>query len=282
MKVSDFSTKLGQTAKSLVKIALLSRKTTLRRRDTAGSLIIMGNGPSLRNDLENNPEALMQHDRMAVNFAANAPEFHTIRPTSYILVDPHFFSGKDDDNLRRLWLNLSQVSWSMTLIVPSGKNTVIPQAILENGNIIVEKINCVGAEGFEWLENMVFGHRLGMPRPRNVLIPAIMAGMWMGYKDIYLAGADHSWMKTISVDEQNRVISVQPHFYKDDEKEQKRVDTTYAGYRLHEIIHSFYVAFNSYHHIARWARRRRQNIYNATPGSFIDAFPRKSYRHSGN
>ena len=37
------------------------------------------------------------------------------------------------------------------------------------------------------------------------LIPSIMLGIWLGYREIYLLGADHTWTKTLSVDDDNRV-----------------------------------------------------------------------------
>lgn len=77
--------------------------------------------------------------------------------------------------------------------------------------------------------------------------------MLLGYKSVYVVGADHSWMSTISVNERNEVVSIQPHFYKDGENELKRVTTDYLRYPLHQIIHSFYVAFKSYHQIAAHA-----------------------------
>ena len=40
------------------------------------------------------------------------------------------------------------------------------------------------------------------------------------------------------------------------------------------ILQSFYVAFRSYFTIARYASHRSVKIFNITPGSFIDAFPR--------
>ena len=113
-----------------------------------------------------------------------------------------------------------------------------------------------------------------MPRPRNVLIPSIMLGIALGFSTIYVAGADHSWTRTLSVDDDNRVVSIQPHFYKEDEREEKRVRKDYMNYPLHMILQSFYVAFRSYFTIARYARHRSVKIFNITPGSFIDAFPR--------
>ena len=76
------------------------------------------------------------------------------------------------------------------------------------------------------------------------------------------------------VDDDNNVVSIQPHFYKEDDREVKRVNTEYMHYPLHSIMYSFYVAFKSYFTIARYARHIGTDIYNVTPGSFIDAFPR--------
>lgn len=114
-----------------------------------------------------------------------------------------------------------------------------------------------------------------MPRPRNVLVPAIMTAMRAGFKEIYLAGADHGWLTTLSVTDENEVVSIQPHFYKDNDSEQKRVASVYRDVRLHEILLSMHLAFKSYHRIEQYARRRGIDIFNATPGSFIDAFRRK-------
>ncbi len=275
MTISDFLTLIGQTVKGVVKLCAQSRPTTLKPSSQKQSIIVMGNGPSLKDTIANQADVLAKHPTLAVNFAANAPQFAHLHPQYYILVDPFFFSGGTADNLVRLWQNLAAVSWEMTLIVPRKYACRIPAEVSAKSNITLKTINCVGVEGFDWFENLAYSSRLAMPRPRNVLIPAIMAAIWLGYNDIYIVGADHSWMQSIWVDDQNRVVSVQPHFYKDDSKEQQRVNSEYAGYHLHQIINSFYVAFRSYHRIQRFAASHGVHIYNATPGSFIDAFARK-------
>ena len=108
------------------------------------------------------------------------------------------------------------------------------------------------------------------------MTPSIMLALNSGFRTIYVAGADHSWMKTLSVDENNNVVSIQPHFYKDSEKENTRVSTEYAGYPLYKIVYSFYVAFKAYFDLRDYAGSIGATIYNITPGSFIDAFPRKT------
>ena len=95
-----------------------------------------------------------------------------------------------------------------------------------------------------------------------------------GFRRIYIAGADHTWSRTLEVDDQNRVVSVQPHFYKDNDSEKSRVSATYSNFRLHDILLSLHIAFRSYHQIRAWSEPRGIAIYNITPGSFIDAFPR--------
>ena len=271
-KIASFASRLGQTAKSIVKLLTQRRRATITKADadTSRPLIILANGPSLNQTIAESLPSLQAHPTLAVNFAANAPEFRPLRPRYYVLIDPHFFSATDDPNVTRLWDNLARVDWPMTLIVPARRRRLIPASV----NIDTLTVNDIAVEGFLPLENAAFARGWGMPRPRNVLIPSIMAAIAMGFKEIYLTGADHSWMKTISVDDNNRVVSIQPHFYKDNDKELARVRTDYLHRPLHTILDSFRIAFASYHTIARFAATRGIRIVNSTPGSYIDAFPR--------
>lgn len=277
MKVSDFLTNLALTAKGVGKIILLSRPVPrLNPSDKGGKrIIVLGNGPSLKETIAENGELLKTTPTVAVNFMANAPEFWELRPDFYVLADPHFFTGTVHENVATLWQNLSKVSWQMTLCVPR-KMLKTARKLLQNSNeqVKLSPFNFVGVEGFAWFEKWAYRSRLGMPRPRNVLIPAIMTAISAGYKEIYLVGADHSWLETIRVSDENHVISVQPHFYADSKQELKRSEAEYKGYHLHDILKSFYIAFSSYHTLARFAKHCGIKIYNSTPGSFIDAFPR--------
>ena len=97
----------------------------------------------------------------------------------------------------------------------------------------------------------------------------------MGYTKIYLYGADHSWTKTLDVDNENFVISIQPHYYEDNEKELQRVREAYKNLRLHDVLGSMVVAFRSYWEIKDYAEAIGVEILNHTPGSMIDAFPKK-------
>ncbi len=272
--------KLSASIKTLVKVALQAKHCPIVRNGADAPrgdrpLYIMGNGPSLRTNLDNNLELLERSDTLAVNFAANTPELRVVRPKYYVLADPHFFRNISDKNVAALLESLKAVDWPMTLFVPAKSRRSVARMI-GNPMVSVEGFNFLAAEGWTWLEQLMFRLRLGMPRPRNVLIPSIMIGIWLGYKKIYILGADHSWLKTLDVDSDNRVVSVQPHFYKEDSHEVERINRTYLDLKLHQVLESMTIAFASYHKINAYASRCGITIINATPGSFIDAFPRGS------
>ena len=273
-KVSDSLSKFGASLASVIKVVLLSKPTQKAAKCNEKEVVVLGNGPSLNKTISEHKDFLMARDRIAVNFAANAPIFFDLCPTGYVLADPHFFNGvSTDPNVAKLWDNISSATWNMTLYIPVSQRKFALLANLKS-NIKICFYNLTPVEGFKGLSQLIYRLGLGMPRPRNVLIPSIMLAINSGYRRVYVAGADHSWTQTLWVDNQNRVVSIQPHFYEDNESERKRVATEYHKYPLHQILQSLYIAFRSYFDIADYAKSRNVEIINITPESFIDAFPR--------
>lgn len=267
---------VSDTLRSIVKIALLSRRPDRAPvHHRGGRIIVMGNGPSLNDAIANHADVIASTPSMAVNFAALSPALSRLRPEYYVLADPHFFKDADgpDDNRSKLRDAMNAVSWPMRLFVPV-KYRKRAAALYGGPMVTVRGFNAVGAEGFDCIIHRAYAAGLAMPRPRNVLIAAIMLAVGEGFDELVVLGADHSWMKTLAVTDDNEVVSVQPHFYAESAHEEARVRHEYRGYRLHDIVGSFAVAFRSYHQIERYARRRGVRIINATPGSFIDAFER--------
>lgn len=279
MKASEFAENLAKSLKSIAKVALLSSKAIAPRKCSkpSGRIIVLGNGPSLKQTIEEHAQLLRQEPTLAVNFMANSPAFADLKPDYYVIADPLFFEQTSLENVEKLWREIARIDWPMTLVVPTKRLKTVKRLVGDkNSNIKYATFNYLGAEGFPWLEARLYDCRRAMPRPRNVLIPAIMTAISAGYNEIDIVGADHSWMETIRVTDENHVVSVQPHFYKDSKAELRRSEEAYKGYRLHQIVESFAIAFKSYHTLQRYAKRRGINIYNATPGSYIDAFERRS------
>ena len=277
--IVGFFEKLGSSLASIAKVMLMSKGASMASNEGKGrELVILGNGPSLRTTIDNDLRWLVERDMMAVNFAALSDEFFKLRPKYYILADGHFFNSfHKDNNVKRLWANFERVSWEMTLLIPSKFKHFAKPLLMHTKGLKIRYFNLTPIEGFKWLTHLFFSIGSGMPRPRNVLIPAIMEGIRLGYTRIFLCGADHSWTKTLDVDNENYVVSVQPHFYEDNEEEHKRVRETYKGLKLHDVLGSMTIAFRSYWEIADYARKKKIEIVNASPGSMIDAFPRRVY-----
>lgn len=272
--MASMLSEFGSTLKAIGKMALLSRVCAVTKAGNGKPLIILANGPSLNTTIKESIGFIRSIDALTVNFAPLSEEFRRMRPAYHVLADPHFFSETDDSGLGKLWAGLRKVDWPMKLLVPGAMRSKACRLLGESG-VEVVPFNDVGIEGFDAVCRIAFDLRLAMPRPRNVLVPSLMAAIWMGYDTVYVAGADHSWMRTLAVDDNNEVVAIQEHFYKESGQEQQRVSHEYKGYRLHQIVESMAIAFRSYHRIENYARVKGVTIYNVTPGSYIDAFERR-------
>lgn len=272
-KIQSASGKLGATLASFIKIPIMSRRPSPKSRDRKDTIIIMGNGPSLRDAMEQDRDVLMAYPRLAVNLSALTPDFRDLRPDYYILADIAFFLKEKTGKVPQLWEALRSVDWQMTLFLPATARKM-PEVKSLPGNITLKFYNLTPAEGFRCVMHPLYDSGLAMPRPRNVLIPSIISSMREGFKKIVLIGADHNWSKTLWVTERNRVVSVQPHFYKDDDAELRRAEEIFKNVHIHDVYENYAIAFRSYFNVKAYADRRGVEILNATPGSFIDAFPR--------
>lgn len=266
----NFPDKIFATIKSLGKIILKSGPTKIPEFPGGDTLYILANGPSLSKELATRGEFLKNSTTLAVNFAFNSPEIREIRPSLYVLADPHFF-GDTDPNVKTLRENLVHADYPISIFVPK---RYLKTARKQLPGAHLYTFNDIGVEGFDSVACRAYSLRLGMPRPRNVLIPSIMIGIWCGFKNITLLGADHSWLKTLSVTDENEVVSIQPHFYSDSKDEMARVRHEYRNIPLHSVLESMTIAFRAYHQIENYASKKGVTIINATPDSFIDAFRR--------
>ncbi len=242
---------------------------------------IIANGPSVK---ELNSSIFINEDVLCVNRFAATDLFHIIKPKYYVLVAPEFWISNVPDGyhekLRLPTFNgLSKVDWPMIVFidVKSTKNDFDVFLHELNSNISTVAINLNPIDGTSFMSSFLIKRKLGMPRPHNVLIPSIMVALWMGYKEINLYGVDHSWLPLVQVDEQNRVLLEQKHFYDEGKTKPRPMrNIKFEDRKLHEMLHKFYLSFKSYHFINKMAEKSDVVIQNCTPGSFIDAFPRKN------
>lgn len=271
--IYKYTERLGKTLLSFLRVILFARPTTLPRLEIdSNELVILGNGPSLRLFLDTKISFLEGKEVMMVNFSALSDDYVKIRPKFYLLMDPLFF--EDAATIERLFPPLvSKTDWDLTLFVPlmAKKNKKWQEFLQGVTNIHVYFFNSGVAEGFTSFSHRIYRWRLGMPSPRNVLVAASMIGLQLPFSTIYLAGADHSWLKEIWVDDTNTVREDREHFY-----DKEGVEQVISPHFLHELLNSMAITYHSYHLVEKYAKQIGKKIYNITPNSFIDAFERKT------
>lgn len=271
-----WSSALGQSVMSVVKVALLSRRPTPLPADTADELVILANGPSLNATVEQHADFLRGKGLMAVNFCADSPMFTRLRPQYYLIADPLFWIV--DEKRDRLFGALAgRTDWELHLLMPAKAlaDRRWQEMIAANKNIRLHIYNTTPIEGFRGFAEWLYRRGMGVPRPHNVLIPAITQGLRMPFRKIYLAGADHSWLPEITVTDRNEVLMHQKHFYdqctsKAEGVKQENLNTA----RLHTILFHMYTAFKAYFTLRDYAASLGKQVINITPGSYIDAFER--------
>lgn len=271
-KVVKMMELMWQTMLSMVKIILKSRRAAIHKPLSIDKdLVVLGNGPSLRHLIETKRDFLSDKDLLAVNYAVLSEYYNQLKPSYYLVADPLFFS--DDNHCNRLFDAMAEATdWDMVLYVSMDacKCEKWKTKLSNRPNIKICYFNMTPVEGFEWFAHKCYKLGWGMPRPRNVLIPSIMMGLAMSYNVIYVAGADHSWLKEIWVNDDNIVMEDLNHFY-----DKKGAEQYVSSKHLHDLLLSMHIAFKSYHDIKRYASKVNKQIYNITKGSYIDAFERK-------
>jgi hypothetical protein len=282
LSIQDFARKLSQVVETLVRIALLSRfRVTIPETDQE-ECILLGNGPSLKQDLEKYAHFPEGKDLICVNHFPSTDLFEKLKPATYITSAPDLWL----DDIDKRFVNQSKVlfdnlarrtTWPLEFYIPfeAARHRRWQEQVRANPHITIRYYNNVPMEGWQWFAFFCFNRKWGMPRPHNVMIPSMMIALWKKYRTIYLLGADHSWLKEITVTETNEVLINQKHFYDEHESKSLPLDKRGKGKRnLAELLYKFMTAFASYFEIRYYAQHRGCKILNATKGSYIDAFER--------
>lgn len=233
---------------------------------------VIGNGPSLKEVFNNESllNEIVESDCIVTNRFANSEFFPILKPKYYLLLDPAFFSMqrmKDDESINTIYYNLQKVDWKMTLFLKNGEKVDNFIRMIDNPLIRVVHFNATKVVGYNWFQNFNYKANLGIPSSRNVIISALQLMINVGYKSIYLYGAEFSWTKTIDVDPRNnKVFLNNQHFYSDNEI-LYREKGWYKSYLIYvaEMLEGVY-------QVEKYANYCGVRIINRTKGSFIDAF----------
>ncbi|MDA3781127.1 MAG: hypothetical protein PF487_13020, partial [Bacteroidales bacterium] len=143
------------------------------------------------------------------------------------------------------------------------------------GNKFIEPFffNSVSFKGFQSVKYFLYSHNLSMPRPQNVLVAGIYCAILAKFKRIELFGAEHSWIKYLSVNDVCEVCIEDRHFYDKEKVTRQTWNSTHDGdTKLHVILRAFAYMFESYWELQKFSEQQNVEIVNYSKESFIDAF----------
>ena len=245
------------------------------------SVLILGNGPSLAEDLPRLIERREHEtkDVMAVNFFALDERFEVVRPACYVLSDPMFFRDSAcRDRVAELYRVLNEkVTWPMNLYVQYYNPEHFDyRAALPNPNIRIVRFHTQVYRGFRSVEFWLFRRGLGSANFGTVVQVCEYVALLLGYKTLELYGVDHTLLDGLCVDDENRLCRADGHYYDDAPAVPKPIfqKVPHRPYTLSVYLAEVAELFRGHEVLRDYARSLGARIINRTRGSMIDAYER--------
>jgi hypothetical protein len=276
---------------SIIRILTKSKFSVNIKKENGSNIdcVILGNGPSLNDSFNNGLKKFSNNKSIfCVNAFALAKEYEEFQPNYYIFADPGLWNENSREIVKDLRDNIfeaiiKKTKWNITLFFPfEVKNTKIIYLLQSKNKFLnIKYYNKVTVNGFSWFRNVLYKYNLGMPRTQNVLIPTLILSLNLGFKKIYLFGADHSWHENLVLTENNLLCFRDIHFY--DEKETINLipindNVSPNNVTIHQEFYSLYLTFKIYFQIKEYAKTKNATIINASSKTFIDAFERMNIK----
>ena len=231
--------------------------------------LILGNGPSLKESIKNIDQSMDSLDVFVVNAFNKSNDFKTIKPNNYCILD----SGYLNLSLTRVDLNnnilqtindLNNIDWNMKLYLPlSHTGSYFEKNINSSFIQIIHFSNYP----FKSLLRFYFVKSgLGIIGGKNVINACLSIAITKKYKDIYLAGIDHSWLDEVLVDEIG-THKIERHSYDDETKKvyHKKIELGLGLISLGKLL-------IDYHDIKKYSVFMKTNIFHLDKKSYVNAF----------
>ena len=249
------------------------------------TLCILGNGPSLVDSCETFKRFIELNEVMAVNHFCVSGLYEKIKPSCYCFADPFFFTSNHEGNEHEKYNRFidaffKKTDWEMNVIVPDfGIESFFYKKLRENS---LFKIFVYNTKDFSTNKENLFDQynkNLLIPPARNVLNLALYLSIFLKYKEVYLFGAENSFMNDLHVDQKdNKLYFMYKHFYDEGKKIYLYYDDSNPGLgimKLHEFLSEHSKTMKLYWDLLEYSNYNNVKIYNASEYSLIDAFERK-------
>lgn len=244
--------------------------------------IVLGNGPSLKVDIEKIMNYKDTYDYCCVNNFVLSKQFNILKPTMYIFLDNYFWDKDahyDWAEQREKTFNLLNeiVDWKMQIFIPMYANKEFVVAKINNPYIDIIKLKVGSIPDIDGkYSHILFNSGYFGPGSMNVLIYAIYLSIKANYKEINIYGADLSFHKDVEVNQKtNDLVIKMKHFYGEDKFEilTKNPAKT-ENFTMREFMSITTKTFFAHDVLSSYAKSLNISIVNKSNSSLIDAYDR--------
>jgi hypothetical protein len=280
-QAGGFFSRFFNTGVSILKVLVRSRSRNRIPAFNGQRCIVLGNGPSLKISLEKHKELFSGLPLICVNSFSTTPEFVLLKPACLVILDFGYWKSNDKLITDTLDALKTRTTWPLTLFVPqmASGNSRFEELMKANPNIKVQYFNYTVFKGFKGISHWFFKKDLAMPQSQNVLVASVFLAINMGFREVDVVGADHTWHENLHVNEDNVVCVRHVHFYNTEQKisyvPYKKGIHLSETFKMYEIMATLAKTFYGYDVLEEYARSRGCKVYNASEVSFVDAFERK-------
>ncbi len=206
---------------------------------------ILATGPSLN---KNDVELLKNEKTIAINTIFKMFNSMDWKPTYYVMTDPNLFAKIQKANN----LNLDDLAVNNCFVNALNKK-------ISNGNKTILINNCWldhiyhygKSKRFKYKDNLLFG----VYDYYSVTQECIVYAMYMGFKEIYILGADNDY------------LGDKQHF----DKVTGEVQLDYEQALIRQNVNDW-----GYEYLAKIAKKKNVKVINVTRGGKLEAFERKN------
>lgn len=292
---------LKDTIITVAKVLLRSKKFNSPQVDSNKPVFIFGNGPALKRAFEHGFEKLAHAHISVVNGFATSEEYETVKPQSYFIKDGIFFwitkeeledpqnswRGKQSEGETNTIIAVSKAiqairsktNWPMLLYIPNyARNSYFCEYLKGNKHIQFVFFNNIKARGFKKFTYKLYSRGLANPQFLNVVQMAIFQKINEGFKEIYLSGINANFHEYLKVGDDNKVYTLQYHFYDKEPTRNVVADRdekgNYVPQKLWKQFDNLSRLFQGFLILEEYAKYNKTKIINTSRESYIDAFER--------
>jgi hypothetical protein len=249
-------------------------------KTTNATCYVLGNGPSLIKKIEESTFLQNQENLIVVNNFVLTEHYQVLKPNYYMFYDPSYWDEKNSELYLKCQNVLKKIAnettWNLNIVAPKSAVTIFKKHFSKNKNINLNFVNGHSLNPYyKRISYFLYSRNYTLPHCQNVLVFTTYLALNIGFKEINLLGAEHSWLESLKVNEENQVCLKDKHFYNTEAKLKPWLNIVGDVYRMDEILVDLAKMFSGYHTIADYAKFKKAVIYNCTKNSFIDAFKRK-------